>query len=645
MPTFREDVKIGAKVPIMKTDDYNDQSVTKEKIRDGNITSEKLADGAVSTDKLPDGAVSTSKIASRSVTNEKIAYNSVSIAELTPEVRMSIDKKADAEQVNSSLYNLEKKIGDRFVVEGDVTNLPDEEDLTSVKESERDVLKLADRSYAPRNFIGKGYKILRKNIKPVSLAVTKIVVSSAPTSDGYISFIINGVESHVDVVTSSDTTTDKVADKIVLKLTETMTEYEVSKDASTITLTRKFGGEVSTASSFSAVNTGTSCSITDSTKKELRNIITPIMMNQPNTIYEIRYDFDIMGEEIKLPDGVSLYYNGGSIKNGTIYLSNTIFLGKYDFDYSNPFVGTAYNSNNEKINLIVGHPYKGVELGATLLLSGGVGGEYVKPITNLEIACKRLGVTKFVLQDWKPIDGSTTSWTDRNRFDKFFEDKQGNYKDFNEFCLYLKKTNVTISSFKMTALLAYVHEFTDEQINSISESIFQFFSKLKEAMDANNLTWLEDVVLLNEEKISYINPSVCSLLTKITEKLHTLNVKTSIELDYSGDFLLCSKYTSKLLTAIDNIHFNYYSDRDEYDEETGEFPKLLASAFLSNNRTVEIREFGYNGSGNATNNEYKAFKTMFKISTKTGIKTIYFWNSWYKISYTNELLNVLKTYY
>lgn len=303
---------------MMKTDDYNDQSVTKDKIRDGNITAEKLTEGAVSTGKLSDGAVSTSKIASRSVTNEKIAYNSVSRAELTPEVRSSIDKKADAEQVNNSLYDLEKKLGDRFVVEGDVTNLPDEEDLTSVKESERDVLKLADRSYAPRGFSGKGYKILRKNIKPVSLAVTKIVVSSVPTSDGYISFIINGVESHVDVVASSDTTTDKVADKIAAKLSVTMTEYEVLKDASTITLTRKFGGEISTSSSFSAVNTGASCSITDSTKREFRNILTQAIINQPNTIYEIRYDYDIQGENIKAPEGSTLFFNGGGFKNGHV---------------------------------------------------------------------------------------------------------------------------------------------------------------------------------------------------------------------------------------------------------------------------------------------------------------------------------------
>lgn len=200
----------------------------------------------------------------------------------------------------------------------------DEEDLTrSYNDNGRSVTKFADRSYSPQNFSGKGYKILRKNIKPVSLATTKIVVSSVPTSDGYMSFIINGIESHVDVVTSSDTTTDKVADKIVAKLTETMTEYEVSKDASTITLTRKFGGVISKHSSFSAVSTGASCSITDSTKKELRNILSPNMINQPNTIYEIRYDFDLDGATLEIYNGCILEFKGGKLKNGTLKGKNT----------------------------------------------------------------------------------------------------------------------------------------------------------------------------------------------------------------------------------------------------------------------------------------------------------------------------------
>lgn len=219
----------------------------------------------------------------------------------------------------------------------------DEEDLTrSYNDNGRSVTKFADRSYSPQNFSGKGYKILRKNIKPVSIATTKIIVSSVPTSDGYLAFIINGVKNYVDVVASSDTTTDKVAEKIATKLTATMTEYEVSKDASMITLTRKFGGSV-TPSVFSASTTGIVCTVTDSTKQELRNIITPIMMNQPNTIYEIRYDFDLNGETIEVLEGCTLKFEGGMLKNGTLegnytrifahiakIVKNIIFSGTWD---------------------------------------------------------------------------------------------------------------------------------------------------------------------------------------------------------------------------------------------------------------------------------------------------------------------------
>ena len=236
-------------------------------------------------------------------------------------------------------------------VSGKVFN-PDDEDLVAEETTGgTSVMKLADRSYSPQNFSGKGYKILRKNIKPVSLAVTKIVVSSVPTSDGYLSFIINGVESHVDVVASTDTTTDKVAEKIAAKLNDTMSEYDVSRSASIITLTRKFGGIVSTPSSFSAVGTGASCSIKDSTKTELRNLLTAVMINQPNTIYEIRYDFDLNGYTIEMPDGCTLIFNGGEFTNGAIISNNTKVEGSpkitklYGFLHNEKNI--RYNSNQK----------------------------------------------------------------------------------------------------------------------------------------------------------------------------------------------------------------------------------------------------------------------------------------------------------
>lgn len=52
MPTFQEDTKIGSKVPLIKTADLNDKSVTERKLADGSITKDKIAPGAVTKDKL-----------------------------------------------------------------------------------------------------------------------------------------------------------------------------------------------------------------------------------------------------------------------------------------------------------------------------------------------------------------------------------------------------------------------------------------------------------------------------------------------------------------------------------------------------------------------------------------------------------------
>lgn len=70
-----------------------------------------------------------------------------------------------------------------------------------------------------------------------------------------------------------------------------------------------------------------------------KNILTQDMINKPNTIYEIRYDFDLDGAEISIKDNCVLRFEGGSLNNGkvknafyyrgiikgsAIYLSNSI---------------------------------------------------------------------------------------------------------------------------------------------------------------------------------------------------------------------------------------------------------------------------------------------------------------------------------
>ena len=59
-----------------------------------------------------------------------------------------------------------------------------------------------------------------------------------------------------------------------------------------------------------------------------KNVLTQEMINQENTVYEIRYDFDLNGVEINIPEGCSLIYNGGSLNNGFIIGNNT-FIKEY----------------------------------------------------------------------------------------------------------------------------------------------------------------------------------------------------------------------------------------------------------------------------------------------------------------------------
>ncbi len=60
-----------------------------------------------------------------------------------------------------------------------------------------------------------------------------------------------------------------------------------------------------------------------------KNILTPVMINQPKTIYEIRYDFDLNGETIEIQEGCVLKFNGGSLKNGTVVCNNINIISIY----------------------------------------------------------------------------------------------------------------------------------------------------------------------------------------------------------------------------------------------------------------------------------------------------------------------------
>lgn len=133
-------------VPMMKTDDINDQAITKDKIRDGNVTTEKLAEGAVSTEKLPDGAIKTEKIADENVTTSKLADGAVSASKIADQ-NVTKEKIAD-QSVDNSKLSPEAVTYDKVKNKAIITEKLNDRAVTTEKVEEKAITnpKLGDQS-------------------------------------------------------------------------------------------------------------------------------------------------------------------------------------------------------------------------------------------------------------------------------------------------------------------------------------------------------------------------------------------------------------------------------------------------------------------------------------------------------------------
>lgn len=58
-----------------------------------------------------------------------------------------------------------------------------------------------------------------------------------------------------------------------------------------------------------------------------KNVLTQEMINQSNTVYDIRYDFDLDGLELTIPVGCIMKFDGGSLINGTLNGNGTLICG------------------------------------------------------------------------------------------------------------------------------------------------------------------------------------------------------------------------------------------------------------------------------------------------------------------------------
>lgn len=79
------------------------------------------------------------------------------------------------------------------------------------------------------------------------------------------------------------------------------------------------------------------------------NVLSPNELSLEHTIYEIRYDFDLQGQTVTLPEGCVLLFKGGTINNGTVVCNYTDVIGINKFEDG----GTATFSGSFNKGLIM----------------------------------------------------------------------------------------------------------------------------------------------------------------------------------------------------------------------------------------------------------------------------------------------------
>ena len=229
--------------------------------------------------------------------------------------------------------------------------IPDEEDLTAVKEGDRTVVKFKDKAYNPDNFSGKGRVYLRKNIVEVVGYNTRVKTTKnlLPQSmfgwedtyyfiqydydlngqtitipqDSKLIFIggsiNNGTLNCINTTIQQFNGTANLTGNYKLGNFLYTDDEDITKD---IDSTLKFADKEYNPANFSGLGrVYLRKNIVDD-----KNVLTQDMINKENTKYIIQYDYDLNGETITIPINCILELQCGSISNGIIVCNNTVIF-------------------------------------------------------------------------------------------------------------------------------------------------------------------------------------------------------------------------------------------------------------------------------------------------------------------------------
>lgn len=283
-----ERIKIALKA--ISEEEIDDNAIIERTIKDRNVTSNKiakeniltehlakksvitsiLADYIITAIKLADNSVTTRSIADENITDIKLANNSVTTRSIAQE---SIIEEKFANNSVSTRSLIDKSVTKEKLAENSVTE-------SKIADNNITNCKIANNTIDITKFDSYTRNII-ESVRYIPEEFASIKEAIFDEINKYKPIVING-----DVINAADEE-DITSENNLLKL----------KDRSSIN--------------------GMGYIILRKNKSFAEQV------TKKNTIYEIRYDFDLNGAEITIPENCALNFNGGKLENGTLVGDNT----------------------------------------------------------------------------------------------------------------------------------------------------------------------------------------------------------------------------------------------------------------------------------------------------------------------------------
>lgn len=361
-----------------------------------------------------------------------------------------------------------------------------------------------------------------------------------------------------------------------------------------------------------------------------KNVLTQEMINEEDTIYEIRYDYDLNKEQINIPENCVLKFEGGSLNNGIINGNNTKVLNdNFICNCSGTFIDNKNNKytpfiKNKLISITTQNQFDDI----------------INKINNGEIVNIELNNSSFILKSNVNVINSLII---KGNNTKIYPNNT--YYDLSDAIIFTSthykcRLKNQISEFSVFVdnndKLVQVASNSDENINKISYIVDDIIT-----LSNKNIQFkIDDVSNININNVNNIFGCFDAgwILYKfkcnsISGNIINATIINSGVTDYNYDnrygYKVCKLYNTNIL--INKIY---------YDSEYIYIPKNINKLFCIDNET-NININGENFDVQINNILFYNFKNVFKINSSLN-NNIYIDNIICE-NITNKAINANKT--